>query len=140
MDPKDRYHSVSQLRSALDGLTDNAPKAARTYLPPGFRSRQVLPCMLSALGYFLLICLGLSLSPTVVNTFDLWLNRVFFTLAMLAVVLFSGNYLGCQARLPLARSKQPSIHLLGVVLWDVAFLFSAAGITVLLEALLFPGS
>jgi serine/threonine protein kinase len=140
MDPKDRYHSVSQLRSALDELSANAPKSARTYLPPGFRNRQVLPCMLSALGYFLLIGLGLSLSPTVVNTFDLWLNRVFFTLAMLAVVFFSGNYLGCQARLPLSRSKHPAVHLLGIILWDVVFLFAAAGITGFLEALLFPGS
>ena len=47
-----------------------------------------------------------------------WANRITATVIFLGITLLTGNYLGCQSRLPLARSNHPVIRIAGILLWD----------------------
>lgn len=133
--PRDRYQSADELANAIQAAV--CPNAAQKYdatwrrfLPPGFRSLNILSMLLSALGYAFLFWLGLNMEiENAINMADVWMNRVLITLMFLAIVFFSGNYLNIQQHFPLSRSENPVIRMIGIVIAD-ATLFVLCLITI----------
>lgn len=117
----------------------NDPYASspRRFLPPGFRRRDPARMVPSTFGYLFLFYFGLTLQvDDAVSQLDLILNRIDFTLAMLAVVFFSANYLEIQRLFPLARSKNRFAHIIGVILWDIVFVFALLLLLSIVESFL----
>lgn len=140
LDPGLRFASVTELLKALEN-----PKAAgfltkethpapawRQFLPPGFRTGNPWSIIVGAVIYFILIWLGVTLkinSP--LSAESLRLYRIFTTIMLLVMALFTGNYLNIQEKLPLTRSSKTLVRIFGILL--VNFLIFA--ITIMLVAI-----
>lgn len=127
LSPAGRYQSVAQLQAALDALFGKTAQPEgkadrRRFLPPGFRSRNVVKWLFSTLGYALLLAVCAGFSVENAGTLELVLNRVTFTAAVLCMVLFNGNYLDVQRHFAMTRSKSRWIRWLGMAIVDAALL------------------
>lgn len=124
MEPQKRYPSVQTLLYALNTLNDRKPVPTvdgwKRYLPPGFRTGGIGKKLLAAVGYIFLLTLGLGMTVEgVTDQGILACYRVGVTLMLITMVLFSGNYLGIQAHLPLTRSQNIIIRFIGIVIGNV---------------------
>lgn len=127
LSPSGRYQSVAELQTALDALsgkvTETEAKADwRRFLPPGFRKKNVIRWLFSALGYALLFYIGLGLEVENAGTLELILNRIMFTIAILCIVLFNGNYLNVHQKFVMTRSKRRWVRWLGMAIVDAVLL------------------
>ncbi len=145
LNPSDRFLDVDELEMALkklrDGKTDisgagSLPSWFR-FLPPGFRTAKPLYIMLAVLGYLLIFFLGFTLSLEARTPLDLWLNRIAVTVIMLLIVFFSGNYLGIQEQLPIARSKKWPVRLIGIILYDMLLFLIVLVMLLFIEDIMF---
>lgn len=127
LSPSGRYQSISELQTVLYQLSGKpavgtARSNWRKYLPPGFRNRNVVKWLFSAIGYAVLFAIGLDLQVQNAGTMELIINRVAFTVMGLCIVLFNGNYLNVQKHFILTRSKKRAIRWLGMGIVDFAFI------------------
>ena len=129
LSPASRYQSIREVHAVLNALsgkvtTEDQPKANwRRYLPPGFRKKNIIRWLFSALGYIFLFYIGFSLEvENAASTAEIVLNRIFFTLAFLLIILFNGNYMGIHQKFVLTRSKHRLVRWLGMALVDFAIL------------------
>lgn len=139
--PRNRFPSVRALRGALLSLLGAAPEPAvnnswRRFLPPGFRTLRPWVWFLSALGYGLVLQVGLTLQVEEASAQVIALSRACFTGAMLAMILFSGNYLNIQSRFRLTRTPPKFLRFLGIVLIDALIFMAAVILMVLVEPLI----
>lgn len=142
LSPKNRFQSVRQLRETLTALqgipVEREPALGwRRFLPPGFRTTKPIRWMLSAIGYLFLFYFGATLIVENATAAALLANRIFFTIAGLGVVLFSGNYLDVHRHLPLTRSNNKVVRLLGIVLYDTIIFSGMVLVLVILESAIF---
>ena len=121
LSPGDRYQNVAQLLSALGGQPSEIP-GWRKFLPPGFRSGNPMTWLFSAVGYVFLFYCGLSLQTKNAGIAEQWLNRIAFTVTMLCIVLFNGNYLNVHRFFPQTRSKDRRRRWLGMAMVDFALM------------------
>ena len=126
LSPAGRYQSITELQTVLGELSgkalpeQTAKKNWRRFLPPGFRSNNVIKWLFSALGYLLLFFVGMGLEVENAGALELALNRVSFTIATLCVVFFNGNYLGIHQKFVMTRSRKRWIRWLGMAIVDTA--------------------
>ena len=158
MDPKDRFSSVAELKtallctdshagSALQGAAAAATKTAtgkRAFLPPGFRTGVLWKKILAAISYTFLIWLSLTIVIRDVAGNNLaagpqWLERIFLLLMGLAVICFTCDYLHIQRVFHLDRIKQPVLRWLCIVGIDTGILFVLLLFMIVSESLLFHG-
>ena len=71
-----------------------SPEVQNSWLPPGFRSKNYGRMVLAAFGYLLIIAAGTQIEVKEASQAQLNLNRLFFILTGLIVVLITGNYRG----------------------------------------------
>ena len=122
LEPAKRYKNVEELDRDLSSHT--AVESHRKefskwqYLPPGFRSGNVVLMFLAFLGYFAMLSVTLTMKANTEEPRLVWANRITATVIFLGITFLTGNYLDCQSRLPLARSNHPVIRAIGIVLWD----------------------
>lgn len=128
LSPKNRYQSITALRITLEALKNNEkpPEAPnwRRFLPPGFRSGNPVLWLFSFVCYALLLAACCTLEAENAGPTELMINRISFGVILLAIVLFSGNYLGIQSKVPLTRNKHILLRLLGIVAVDIGILFT----------------
>lgn len=126
LDPSRRYKDITQLDKDLSrniGKESHKKNLSKwQYLPPGFRSGNIILMLLAFLGYFIMLSVTLTMNANTPELRLIWVNRITATVAFLGITFLTGNYLDCQSYLPLARSKNPAIRVAGVILWD-AFIF-----------------
>ena len=142
LSPKNRFQSVRQLRDTLMALkgmpiTEEPALGWRKFLPPGFRTLKPIRWILSAIGYLFLFYFGATLVVENATAASLLTNRIFFTIAALGVVFFSGNYLDIHKHLPLTRSSQKVVRFLGIFLYDTIIFSGIVLILVILESAVF---
>ena len=142
LSPSARYQSVALLRNDLRALMKGGTRPLphsgwRKFLPPGFRSNRPLRWILSGFGYLLWLDISLTLVVEDASPGKLLLNRLFFAVATLSIILFTGNYLNVQQKFPLSRSGRPALRWLGILFTDSAIIFLFLFLLVLLESLFF---
>lgn len=127
LSPSGRYQSVAELQIALESLSGKIVEPSqkadwRRFLPPGFRKKNIIRWLFSALGYVLLFFVGFGLEVENAGTLELILNRISFTTAALLIVLFNGNYLNIHQKFVMTRSKRRWVRWLGMAIVDTAIL------------------
>ena len=128
LSPAGRYQSIQELQAVLNTLSGSvAPETAnklcwRRFLPPGFRSKSIVRWLFSAVGYALLLYVGFGLKVENAGALELLLNRIAFTVAVLLIVLFNGNYLSIHQKFVMTRSKRRWVRWLGMAIVDTAIL------------------
>ena len=137
IDPQNRYADIRMLIEAIEnypcGNRKAIEKSVYTYLPPGFRSGNIISSAAAAAGYIFTLYISLTLKVKATSVRMLWVNRIAVAIMFILMILLSGNYLNCQKYLPLASSKNPMIRLLGVIGWNVLLFISCAVIVAIIE-------
>lgn len=123
--PNDRYQSINDLKEAILKLnftvSQKVPRqhqTFRSFLPPGYRSKNVFHMLLATLGYSMLFYFGLTLTIKNVTLTVLYIERIFFTGILLLIILFSGNYLDVQRVFPFCKSRYRLVRTLAIVVYD----------------------
>ena len=127
MDPSNRYQCVDELLRAINTAVKpqiNFWTDIRNWLPPGLRSRNPGIILSSTLWYIFITAISFSLE--VKNTFgaELQMNRVFCFLIFLLETLWLGNYRNIWSYLPLSKSKNVFLKILGIIIWSVSLIFA----------------
>ena len=125
LSPALRYQSIAELQAAKASLSGKGTATIgksnwRTYLPPGFRSKDSIRWLFSALGYGLLGLIGCGLEIKNASPLEVTLNRIFFILTVLSIVFFDGNYRNIQQKFIMTQSKRWWVRGLGILLVDAA--------------------
>lgn len=131
LSPDGRYRSAAALRAVLERLRGGRQKSAgnwQRYLPPGFRTGDPMRWALAVAGYALLFSLCATLQVENVTGPVLQLNRIFLTLILLAMVLFTGNYLDIQSRTRLTAGRHFLLRLAGILVMDTLILFAGVAL------------
>jgi len=127
LNPSERYSSIDELEMAITDITDSnichnhhikSPHDLLVYMPPGFRSGKILPSLFALVGYIFMFSVTFSISVNKPTPQALIVNRIGATVAILAIIFFSGNYMNCQTLLPLSKSENKTVKVLGIILWD----------------------
>ena len=138
--PEQCYSNIDSLLAALSALkpgsTSDTPNESgwRRFLPPGFRSGNLLLYALSFVGYAFLLFLCLNLQVTNATSLRLIVNRIGATIAFFSCVLFTGNYLNVQSKFFLTRSKNLFLRILGIVIADIVLFFCVVAVVSMLES------
>ena len=144
MDPKFRYQSVEMIQydlaqkvrlpipkkpaKANDASAQKAPSKAtglRSWLPPGFRSGNPFIAILAAIGYIYLIFLCFSITLEDISSLELFLDRALTLFMFLLMIFYFADYKGMRSRLPLCRSKERLVRIVGNILWTFIYFFAA---------------
>lgn len=139
----DRYQSAGELAEDMLSVREAAHQKKehrgwRAFLPPGFRSGRIPVMIAAALGYLMVLWLGATIEVVdAASVFDVMLNRVFFTCAILGMILFSGNYLAVQDTLPFLRGRNMVVRAVLVAAMDAVILVMAVCVLSILEGILF---
>ena len=151
LDPSDRYESINEMLNILDGKpakkyypyyglgpfpgTDPFT-GKRKYLPPGFRTKNLIHEGIAVLGYSAMIFLASGMFISDVSPLQNAINNIFFFIMMLMTVLISCNYLDVQNAFPMCRSKKWWIRLLSILIYDAVAIFILFCIMIFINALL----
>ncbi len=134
LSPQSRYQSITALRIAVESVQGISARPEepnwRRFLPPGFRSANPISCFFAFTGYAFLFYLCWTLEVENAGMVELMINRAAITMILLALVLFSGNYLDIQSKVVFTKSKNILLRLLGIAAVDILILFF--GITLML--------
>lgn len=151
MDPSDRFSSMAQLYSVLEGLQRRIgkpeygmprkparqpqPRGLKSWLPPGFRTFKPWKMLLASIGYATILWLGLLQSVDVETTIHIIFNKLCATISLLLPIFFLGNYRGLSDKFPISNSYIPAIRILGGLIWSAIFAFALILLCVLLDML-----
>ena len=141
LSPSSRYQSISDLQHSLDILSGKARKCStkanwQKYLPPGFRNKNVIKWLFSALGYAAILSIGIDLQVENAGHVELLINRISFTIMMLGIVFFNGNYLNVQKLFVLTKHPKKWVRWIGMAIIDFVMIMLWVIITDLLVAVL----
>ena len=118
--PEDRYGSAKELEAVLISPTK---RKSISFMPPGFRTMNPLHMFIAVIGYMAIIAISLAIQSRYKdNSIATWYERVFCLIMMLSVVFLTADYGGIQGKLPLCRSQNVFIKILGIILFDAMLL------------------
>lgn len=157
MDREQRYQSVEELEQDVRKLTGMPPripvanewnrrdkdvkKQLSGFIPPGFRRKKPIHMISAAAGYLFLICLCFTLELTQDNVpltgGKLWFERTLIFLSQITMVLLAWNYRRWRDQLPLIKSGNIPIRIVGFILTEFILLVIAAFVCAVLEPILF---
>ena len=132
MRPEDRYKSAAELRSSLN----HPNRKTISFIPPGFRTRNPIHMFTAILGYAAIVSVCMSLETKTQTKYPVitWYERIFSMFIMLMMVFFAADYLGVQKKLPLCKSQNVFIKIIGIVLAEAIILAVLMFIMVGIEA------
>lgn len=131
MDPKDRYQNyetlIKKLRSDHHFKMSNQQQsnhsfAIHDYLPIGFRSKNIFYMCLATFWYIVIIFSASCMNVEGTYGTKLTIERIIFVASFLVITFYSGNYLNCQERLGLKKSKSKSIQFIKIFFIDIMIL------------------
>ncbi|NLJ40042.1 MAG: serine/threonine protein kinase [Clostridiales bacterium] len=127
MDPSNRYQSVDDLLLGIDaamGVYTETRSTLRTWLPPGFRGKNVWIILLSALWYMFIVFISFSMEVEDAAAGELLMERIFSFLVFLSGTLWLGNYRNIWRFFPLSKSRNVLLRTLGIIIWGGVLLFA----------------
>lgn len=128
MDSKKRFQDIEELKNALIKQREKV-KSKNRYIArgerlPGFRSNSYLLKIFASIWYLLLIMVAIGVFSNVPLSDERIMDIVMVGLLFSLTLLF-GNYKNINSKLPLLRSRNIFIKLLGYILYSfLLFLFS----------------
>ena len=163
INPEDRYQNVDELKadicnaaeipcSSMDSdknkfyCAQSCKKDQAGEIPfykiPGFRTGKVWKMIVAVIGYALTTVTAWSLEAHDANgkllpQSKLTLERLVVWLSQIVFIFFVCDYMGMRRNIPVVNSKNQFVRLLGYVAAEFIFLFAAAAICAILEAILF---
>lgn len=124
MDPANRYGSAKELSLAIEEDPKNEKKkvrqknvddeVVRSWLPPGYRSKNPVFILASTIWYAFIIYV--MFSDTAISDKDGRIDSVLLGSAMVISTFVVGNYKGVADKLPLLRSEKPILKIIGGIL------------------------
>lgn len=141
--PSERFKSIKELKTALSAHIKPTPaKLERdtitSFIPPGFRTQTPWKMLLSSISYLFIFWLCLSLQVSNTYGMALWLERLFILIIMLCMIFACFNYRDVQRFMPLCKHSNKIIHYAGIIVLNIAIMFSLLIILCILEFILFP--
>ena len=142
LEPSKRYGNIFELKETI--LKQISPiKATATGKPdklsfalPGFRSGLTWRTLIAVPCYLFIAWVCLTLQVNGAYGLNLWVQRIF----SLAIALFNVfgifNYLNVQSMMPLCKSRNPVIRILGIIILNAAVSFIMLMILTLLVFLM----
>ena len=143
INPDDRYHSVTELREALNSrkgpvaTVSNKSTTFRDFLFPGFRTETPWKILVSSVTYLFIFWLCFTLEVENTTGLALWVERIFCLLIMLSVIFGCFNYLDIQSFFPLCKHKNRVLHYIGIILLDIIFVSALFILMVIIEDIFF---
>ena len=152
MEPAKRYQSVEEILGLLPKeeqvsnsdkeIEEGTEKKEQSWMIPGFRTGSFWKMTAAVFGYGFILCLGASIEFTdgqgmILPFGQLWLNRMMFTLAQIATVLFNFNYRGILDKVPFVKKISPVFRAAVFVASWFIFVVLAVIITNILENVFF---
>lgn len=138
MDPAARYLNTDEIKTDLVKIRKEYFKQKTNnwadYLPPGFRSKNILVYAIATILYTLVIGVCLTMQVTNTTPTQLWIERIFCFLIIMVNTLFAGNYLGIQKYCPLTRSKKRIPRFLGILATCVILTITLLVVMVIVES------
>lgn len=128
IDPKDRYRSVQELLNALASCHGHTADSGRTdyrhnFMIPGFRSKKPTNMLVAIFIYGFCLALGLNYTAEgIAPGFQTWVERIIYSIGLLAMLLFTGNYLDIWSVIRINRIRNPWLRFLAVVLVDAVII------------------
>lgn len=132
LNPNDRYKSISEVRKqilkrdpSVTNKADNLKHNWQTYLPPGFRTLNIMKMLFATGVYTLLFGLCLTTEIKDASIFQLYYERLGLLIFFLLFIFVLFNYRGIAERFVLCRSDKTQIRILGRILFAliVSFVF-----------------
>ncbi len=110
-----------------DYTADKGNIGWRRFLPPGFRTLTGWKMLLSSVVYFLwtLLMIGVKLENsdgTPYTPAESFATKLVFWISEILTILIAFNYLGIRDKLPIAKSKNVPIRVIGVALYNFLIL------------------
>ena len=124
MDPANRYQNAGELLRALNNQSSALSvfwAKFRQWLPPGLRSRNIWVVLASSLWYASIIAISCAVTLDKSTGFGLTAARIMTFAVFFVTTLWLGNYRGLWERLPLSKSKNKYIKVLGVIVWALVW-------------------
>ncbi len=112
----------------------STPSLAR-FTPPGFRTKNPVHMAIAVFGYLMIFYIGFTLETENATGLVLLWDRISETVSLLAVVLFSANYLNVQSHFPFLKNKSGLIRSVIIALFDCVIFVAVAFFMILLEAI-----
>ena len=163
INPEDRYQNVDELKadicnaaeipcSSMDSdknkfyCAQSCKKDQAGEIPfykiPGFRTGKVWKMIVAVIGYALVTVTAWSLEAHDANgkllpQSKLTLERLVVWLSQIVFIFFVCDYMGMRRNIPVVNSKNRFVRLIGYAAAEFIFLFAAAAICAILEAILF---
>lgn len=126
LNPNDRYQTIDALRKAIADLNlyhthipVMEPAYSGSWLPPGFRSKNVLHMGIGILGYAMILYFGCNLEIENATPFTLVFERFASIVMFLAMVFFSWNYRNIQSVFPFCSHPNKTVRLFVIMLYDL---------------------
>ncbi|MCQ2519826.1 MAG: protein kinase [Lachnospiraceae bacterium] len=139
LNPKDRYTSFAQLKSELThGAKRNAVDSTsrRRFIPPGFRTGNILHMLLALPTYIFLFWLCLDMEVKDYTGFVLWFERIGALIFFLLLVACGTNYLNIQKLMPLCSHKNLFVRIIGGLILTFILVIIWVSFMILGESLL----
>ncbi len=105
------------------------------FTPPGFRTKNPVHMAIAVFGYLMIFYIGFTLETENATGLVLLWDRISETVSLLAVVLFSANYLNVQSHFPFLKNKSGLIRIIIIALFDCVIFVAVAFFMILLEAI-----
>lgn len=123
MDPEQRFQNVNEIREAIlnKKSTKAQPAKLNKYKLPGFKSGRLSFKIISTLWYVFLF-LGFIGQLTEDTSFESRVGDAAFSLFLFVLTLLYGNFNNIKSKLPLIKSDQLSIKIIGYVLYTLSLL------------------
>lgn len=133
--PENRYRSINELENELSKLnvindsdtksTDSTtPLCWMAYLPPGFRSKNIIHMLVAIPLYAMMFWLSISLEVKDASAKQLFIERISCLVIFLSTVACICNYLDIYRIIPYGKSKNIFVKGLAVTLFTIAVVFA----------------
>lgn len=132
IDPKTRYTDYMSLIKQLKHRYVFNNK----YLPVGFRRGNAFSICLSIIWYTMILFMSSGLEVEGSSGINLLIDRVGFAFSLIAITLFSGNYLNCQKIIGIQKIKNRFLRIAAIILADFVLFFIVLIFAVFIDAII----
>ena len=139
LNPSDRYKNTDELLHVLtqfNSTAEHRPQNLMRFLPPGFRTGNYIHMIIATAYYLFIICLFKDMHFENADGIKEDLERIGSFLMFLAVPFFTCNYLEIHKKLPLCKSDNSAVKMIGIIIFNFLLVASIMFITLLLAAML----